>query len=294
MDVGRILKWIGISIVGLIAAVVMLVGVLHFVGDYRLKNARAIAVNPVEVTNNPDTLRHGAKLALISSCNECHGPDFSGDVMIEGGPIGYLPASNLTSGAGGIGNTYTAEDWARAIRHGMAADGRPLMIMPSHHYAAYSDDDLAALVAYLQSLTPVDNELAPRDITFPGTIIFGIFAYNNVISLSRIEHETAGGDAPAPAANAAYGEYLATIASCAGCHGEDLRGMEDPNAPSGPDITLDGGLAGWSHADFTQAMRTGITPDGRQLDTEMPWPAFTLLTDTEVDALWVYLGGDLD
>lgn len=142
------------------------------------------------------------RLATISSCNGCHGPDLSGDIFIDGAPIGYLPAPNLTGGAGGVGTGYTAEDWARAIRHGVGADGRPLLIMASHHYAAYGDEDLAALIAYLQSLPPVDNDLGQRQIAFPGTIIFGVFGYNDAASVTKIDHEAVGGDAPTVAETA--------------------------------------------------------------------------------------------
>lgn len=286
----RILKWIGIGLASLVGLLIVAGGVLHLVGGNRLQNAPAVAVQTVEVHNSPEALARGQRLATISSCNGCHGPNLGGQVFNDEPPLGYLPAPNLTGGAGGIGASYTAQDWARAIRHGVAADGRPILIMASHHYAAYGDEDLAALIAYLQSLPPVDNDLGSRRIAFPGTIIFGLLAYNDVAPVNKIDHAAVGGAAPPTGETAEYGQYLVQIASCGSCHGEDLGGNTDPNAPQGPNITLGGALRGWSQADFVTALRTGQTPEGRQMDPEeMPWPAYATLTDTELAAIWAYI-----
>lgn len=217
------------------------------------------------------------------------GADLSGTVFTDEPPIGYIPAANLTTGAGGIGDTYTAEDWARAIRHGVAADGRTLVIMPSYHFAHYGDDDLADLIAYLQSIPPVDNELGDRNITFPGTIIFGMFAYGSW-SVNTIDHDTVGGDAPEMAVTAEYGEYLVNITSCTSCHGENLAGNPDAEgSPPGPNLTQGGELANWSEEDFITTIRTGTTPEGEPLSEEMPWIAYSQMSDTELQALWLYL-----
>ena len=286
----RVLKWIGIGVAGLVGIIVILAGVLHFVGSGRLQKAPDVAVKTVEVRNNDETLARGEHLATISSCNGCHGMDLSGTVFNDEAPMGYLPASNLTSGAGGIGMTYTAEDWARAIRHGVGADGRPIMVMSSHHYAEYGDDDLAALIAYLQSVPPVDNELGERNVPFPGTIIFGMLAYDDVTAVNKIDHAAVGGEnAPEMGATAVYGEYLVNIASCGSCHGENLAGQTDPNGPQGTDITMDGELQSWSQDDFITAMRSGIAPGGREVNPEMPWRAYAQMTDVELGAIWAFL-----
>jgi len=36
-------------------------------------------------------------------------------------------------------------------------------------------------------------------------------------------------------------------------------------------------------------MRTGITPNGRQLSDEMPWKYFGQMTNDELSAVWMYL-----
>jgi hypothetical protein len=49
-------------------------------------------------------------------------------------------------------------------------------------------------------------------------------------------------------------------------------------------------LAGWSQQEFIQALRTGVTPSGKQLNAEnMPWRAIGQMTDDELTAIWLYL-----
>jgi hypothetical protein len=62
-------------------------------------------------------------------------------------------------------------------------------------------------------------------------------------------------------------------------------GMTIPSA----NLTPGGELAGWSEADFIEAMHTGLTPSGRQLDPEMmPYEEYHH-TDEELAAMFAYL-----
>lgn len=284
------LRRIGLGIAGLVGLLIMLVAVLHFVGDGRLQKAPEIAVQEMTIPTDEAAIARGAHLATISSCGECHGADLGGDIFIEGPPFGYLPAPNLTAGSGGIGGSYSSADWDRAIRHGVADDGRAIMLMASDHYAAYSDEDLAALIAYLQSVPAVDGDVGWREIAFPGTVIFGVLGYSDAAPVAQIDHDAVGKAAPAAAETAAYGQYLVNIASCGSCHADDLGGNTDPNdGPLGPNITQGGELQSWSQADFVQAMRTGQTPEGTQLNEEMPWRSYAQMSDMELGALWAFV-----
>ena len=51
------------------------------------------------------------------------------------------------------------EDFERVFREGIRIDGRRLVLMPWQDYAGISDEDLEAVVAYLQALEPIDNEV---------------------------------------------------------------------------------------------------------------------------------------
>ncbi|MCE5972344.1 cytochrome c [Sinirhodobacter sp. WL0062] len=117
----------------------------------------------------------GAYLAQIMDCAGCHMPRGSdGAPMFEaglsGGNIGFeIPgmgvfwAPNLTSGEAGLG-AWTDEEISEALRHGLRPDGRALApAMPWPAYAAMSDEDMAALIAYLRSLPPAPTpSIAPE------------------------------------------------------------------------------------------------------------------------------------
>ncbi|MEZ4675954.1 MAG: hypothetical protein R2932_17140 [Caldilineaceae bacterium] len=57
----------------------------------------------------------------------------------------------------------------------------------------------------------------------------------------------------------------------------------------GPNLTPGGALASWTEADFITALRTGRTPDGRELSAAMPWRGYAQMTEIELRALWAYL-----
>lgn len=283
----RTLKWVGIVVGGLVGLVLILAVVLFLLGRSRLNNAPEVATAPVTVTDDAESVENGRYFASISSCTGCHGQQLEGSVFVDEAPIGYVPAPNLTSGAGGLGGRYTDADWERAIRHGINADGEVMVIMSSNHYAAYGDEDLGDLIAYIKSVPPVDNELGERQLQFPGNIIFGVFAFDSW-AVNNIDHTAVGGDAPAVGETAEYGKYLIDIASCGSCHAENLAGNYGQlDSPTGPNLTT------WptahSREEFATALQTGQLPDGRQLSQEMPWMAYAQMSDTEVGAIWAYL-----
>lgn len=288
----QVLKWIGIIILGLTVLLMLGGGILYAISSSRLNSGPDVVVKPAAGEGD---IARGEHLAVaISGCASCHGEDLSGKVAVDEPPIGTIYATNLTAGEGGIGATYTDQDWARAIRHGIGADGRALGGMPSNAFAYLSDDDLAAIVAYIKSAPPVDNILPERQFSLPGTVIFGMMAYNT-LPTSLIDHASVGGEAPAPGVTADYGEYLTLIGGCRDCHGPDLGGIDPENAPPGPppgpNLRPDGRLASWTEEDFVTALRSGRTPDGRQLSPEMPWEHYGLMTDEELEAIWLYLHG---
>jgi len=280
------LKWVGISLGGLTVLIIVVGSILHLMGQNKLNFAPTVTIANVNVVSDQSTLERGQHLATISSCNECHGNNFEGKAFVNEAPIGYITAPNLT--VSGPTVDYTDEDWAGAIRHGVAKNGRVLVMMPSFHYAEYGDDDLATLINYLRSVPPAEKELEPRKIQFPGTIIFGIFAFDSW-SVNQIDHTKIGGrNAPPMEDTAEYGEYLVNITSCGSCHGENLAGNTS-NGPQGPNITLGGNLGNWTFEDFALALRSGQTPDKRQLNNEMPWAKYSIMSDVEVRAIWEYI-----
>jgi mono/diheme cytochrome c family protein len=117
-------------------------------------------------------LRHGAYLATIGHCMECHSAwskgvsDFKGGLgrggrvfpLREGSPDSApgSTAANITSDpTAGIGG-WTNGEIARAIAHGLGRDGR--MLKPPMAYAYYArlkEADLADIIAYLRKVPPL-------------------------------------------------------------------------------------------------------------------------------------------
>jgi mono/diheme cytochrome c family protein len=288
-------KWMkrtGIALAVLISGFLLLI--VAVLGTGRVRFSRQFAVVPpsLSIPTDEAALARGEHLvSAVAHCGYCHGPQLAGDYVINNPRAeGVFVAPNLTPGEGGLGRTYTTEDWVRAIRHGVTADGRSVMIMPSMFFNDMSTEDLAAVIAYLQSLPPVDHVL-PR--TAPGPLFYALLGAGPLTaeqSARIIDHEAPFPD-PVPAGpTAEYGAYLARIGQCTACHGPELAGGQVANsAPVGPNLTSGGALGDWSEADFITLIRTGMEPSGRQIDPFMPWAYFSQMSDMELSALWAYL-----
>lgn len=285
----KVLKWVGLGLAGLLALVIVLALVLNFVGSGRMSKASEVAVRSLEIPQDAETLARGEHLVTsVSGCAGCHGENLQGEVFFDGAPFGYIAAPNLTSSGAGA-NYKTADDWLRAIQHGVAADGRTIsFFMPAIAFSNMSDQDIAAVIAYLQTVPPADNNVSKRKIAFPGTIIMGVMAYGDM-PVSVIDHESVGGTAPEAVKSAEYGQYLTTIAVCADCHGAGLTGQTDPNGPPGPNLTPGGSLGGWTEENFLTLFRTGVKPSGSAVSEDMPWEFYNGMTDDELGAIWLHL-----
>jgi mono/diheme cytochrome c family protein len=224
--------------------------------------------------------------SAISGCAECHAANLGGSMMADVPPF-RLVAPNLTRGRGGVGATFTDTDFVRAIRYGVGPDGRALYVMPSDAFWHFSDADLADLIAYVKSVPPVDNQLPDSDVKPLGRalLVAGQFPPMPADLVDR----TLRPPVRTPViATAEYGRYLANVAGCTSCHGAGLSGKALHGGPPSQNLTPTG-IGQWSDADFMHAIRTGTRPDGTHLDTAMPWPVYSQMTNTELTALLKYL-----
>jgi mono/diheme cytochrome c family protein len=264
--------------------------VLVIIGGAKANKTYDIPVESVAIPTGSEAIQRGEHIATVS-CKRCHLDSLAGEVYFAAPGMLTIPTPNLTSGKGGVGGVYTAEDFVRAIRHGVARDQRGLMIMPANSFYYMSDEDLGALIAYLRSVPPVDNQLAERKIEPLGLILFGAGMIPAPVA-STIDHTGPRPVAPQPGVTAEYGQYLAHRSFCTECHGPTLNGA--PFGPPGqevatPNLTRGGELIGWSEADFINTLRTGVTPGGHKLSDDMPWKYLGKMTDDELKALWMYL-----
>lgn len=173
----RKLKWIG-----LVAASTMLVVLCPV--DSRLGPSAAQSP-PSNSSDSADAalIKKGEYLAKAADCAGCHTaapgvssgngplhppPPFAGGLAM-GSPFGTIWSSNITPDpAAGIGR-YTYDDFVRALREGVAPQGKRLYpAMPYPSFAKINDDDMRALYAYfMHGVAPVAKPAPVTRLPFP-------------------------------------------------------------------------------------------------------------------------------
>lgn len=288
----RLVRWTRAGAGVLLGLLILVLGVVYGLSEYRIRKSYHVQPGVVALRGDSATLARGQHIAITRGCVDCHSGNFAGRVFIDAPPVVRLFASNLTSGAGGVGSTYRDEDWVRAIRHGVGPDGKPLLFMPSQEFNVLSDQDLGALIAYLKSLPPVNNAPVPNRVGPVGRLLF-LKGDVPLLPAELIDHTAPRPAPPIAGATAEYGAYLST--GCTGCHGLNFAGGKVPGTPPSFPIAAnltphrDSGIGSWTERDFFTALRHGRRPDGRQLAPEMPWKLTAQMTDAEIRAIWLHL-----
>jgi mono/diheme cytochrome c family protein len=280
----RILRWLGLGAGSVAGLAVVAIGANYGISAQRIARTHDVRVEPIQIATDSASLALGRHMATaIGKCIECHGTKFEGSVFMEDPLLGRLSAPNLTPA--GVVKDYTDADWVRALRHGVKPDGRSVAVMPSYEFYNFSDADLAAVIAYLKSLAPVENTPPAMRFGPMGRLLITANMFP-VLAAEAIDHEAPRPPAPAVGPTPEYGRYIASI-GCVGCHGPTMQGGVPP--ADGPDVTPHGRTAGWTEDDFRLALRAGRRPDGTTVSTEMPWNLTAGMTDTEITAVWAYL-----
>ena len=270
----KFIQWTGIVLGGLFVLIAIAGLVLYSVGMKKLNQTYPnIAVETVNIPMDADAVAHGKHVATIWACTRCHGEDLSG-TMITNEPLsgmvpllGTISAPNLTSGKGGVASSYTDTDWVRAIRHGVMPEGEGEGLM--FDYSTMSDQDLGDLIAYLKQIPPIDTNYPEMRYGPIVPVISNIGLLTP--AAEKIDHSASRPVDPVPVATVEYGRYLSAV--CTACHG-DLIGSVVKN---------------WKQDEFIQTFKTGVLPDGKQFGPTMSSSTFREMTDTELNALWLYL-----
>jgi mono/diheme cytochrome c family protein len=143
----RVLKWIGIvagSLAGLIAIVIA--GAL-IASQVMLAKTYPEIPSPIRASTNTEAVAQGAHLIAVAGCRDCHGNGLSGAYIDFAG----LDTPNLTV----LSKSYSDADFDRALRHCVRPDRRSSVIMPCAAYAAFTDNEAAAIIGYLRTLQPI-------------------------------------------------------------------------------------------------------------------------------------------
>jgi cytochrome c553 len=286
----RALKIAGIAVAIVVLAAAALFAGAVWLGDRKLQRQVLVKVVPVPYASGPAALKQGRYVFETRGCGSCHGADAAGKVMIDDPTGMYVRTPNLTRGAGSAVADYTEADWVRSIRHGVSPQGRALQIMPSDLYNRLSDDDFAALVAYVRGLPPIAGK--PGEMRFPAIVraLHGVGVIHD--PAGKIQHGLPPPPPSVPAASAEHGKYVAKM--CMGCHGESLSGGRQPDGPPhGPEpanLTPGQGTVMTrydSHEKFAAMMKSGRRPDGSAI--AMPFDALSAFSDTDLGAIYAYL-----
>jgi mono/diheme cytochrome c family protein len=252
----------------------------------------------------------------VSACVECHSPhDYTRFAGALSGPVGsgglcitekdgfpgHVCASNITPdekvGLGG----WTDGEVMRAIREGVRRDGRGLVpVMPYGEYHVMSDEDARALVAYLRTLPKSSAVVSPPSIAFPVNL------------LMRLAPTPLEGPVQAPPRTdpVKYGEYLASIGGCVGCHTKQDKGKPMPGMRFAGGEEMRGVWGRVVTANITPDDETGIgkmtreqfigrfqamaqlpkdMPPPAGANTVMPWRAYGGMSAEDLGALYDYL-----
>lgn len=315
----RFWKWVAVVLGTLAGVFIVLFIVIYSKTQARLSRVYVLPDETVVIPSDEASIERGRHIFRFRGCEACHSrgeyldlpgsdqppsahlrspsqdvPRMEGNIYLDDPAIGQVNASNLTSGRGGVAGSYKDRDWIHAIRHGIRPDGTPLLFMPSTEFYFLSDEDLGDVIAYIKSAPPVDHELARSRLSWTGRAVMTFVPAITFIPAELIPHDAPRPVPPQPGITPAYGEYLTY--SCKVCHGLTMSGGPIPGFPSSwpPALNLTFGegssLPSWSEEGFMNTIRTGATPDGRELRSQyMPWGSYRFMNDDELKAVWIYL-----
>lgn len=117
---------------------------------------RPVPTPPADRTKGA-LVERGRYLFTVASCALCHGPDGAGGSKLSWRVLGTVWSRNVTSDRDtGLG-AWSDDEIARAVRSGIAKDGRPLhwQAMIWDHASNWDEEDVRALIAFLRALPPV-------------------------------------------------------------------------------------------------------------------------------------------
>ena len=287
-------KWMKRTSIAL--ATLALIGVATAVGgkaagERKLVRKITLNVAPVDVRSDPAQIQQGRYLFSTRGCADCHGAGGGGKTVIEEGKM-LVVSPNITAGANSVTTAYSVEDWVRTVRHGVKPNGNPIMIMPSEDYNRLTDDDMAALIAYIKQLPPAAG--VEPVVQLP-TAVKVLYAFGVVKDAAeKIDHALPPSVPVASVVSVEHGAYVAN--TCMGCHGARLSGGKIPGAPptwpATANLTPGKGsiMPRYPTADvFMATLRSGHRPDGTPISPVMPFNSLKQMSDTDLLALYSYL-----
>lgn len=254
-------------------------------------------------------IARGEYLARASDCVACHstprGEAFAGGLKMPT-PMGAIYATNITPDkAHGLGD-YSLADFDRALRRGVAKDGRRLYpAMPYPSYGRMNDEDVRALYAYFQhGVKPSAQPNRKSDIPWPLNMRWPLATWNLLFGGSGPRKDDLAKD---PLWN--RGAYLVQgPGHCGACHtprglAMNEKGLDEKSGQYLSGAEIDGwyapslrgdhniGLARWSEEDVARFLKTGRNQHAVAFGsmTEVVNNSTQFMTDQDLRAIARYL-----
>ncbi len=251
-----------------------------------------------------DLVAKGKYLTDAADCMPCHtgpgGKPFAGGLTLDT-PFGGITSPNITpdkeTGIGG----WTDEQFYRALHDGFGKDGEYLYpAMPFTSYTKMPPDDVKAIRAYLNTITPVNAPRQPNTLEFP-------FNVRASLSVWRAMFFTPGTFVPNDKASAEInrGAYLVEgPGHCAECHTpRNIMGAMEPSKQYAgaridtffaPNISSDlrDGIGGWSEQQVFDYLKTGAAAGKGTVFgpmSEVVHDSLSKLQDSDINAIVAYL-----
>tara|TARA_B100001765_G_scaffold210470_1_gene171779 strand:+ start:367 stop:1563 length:1197 start_codon:yes stop_codon:yes gene_type:complete len=264
-----------------------------------------------DVVSVSTQIERGKYLALAGNCASCHTTE-NGEFMAGGlpfeTPFGKIYSTNITPDSGtGIGN-WTGEQFLDSMRRGVRPNGEHLYpVFPYTAFTKITNEDVAALFAYLKSIPAIRQETKENEVSFPFNQRWLMSVWKMVYFDERV-YETD----KSKSAEWNRGAYLVNaLAHCSACHSpRNLLGAENSDmamtggvffdkVPSGsvrpwssPNLTsAPSGLGLWVHEEVTAYLRTGRNSFVETFGpmNEVIMNSTRNLNDGDVNAMVVYL-----
>ena len=296
----------------LVIVVIAICGVVGFI-SFALPDTGPPPDMTIELTD--ERIDRGKYLANhVMLCMDCHAVrDFSlyagppmpgthgagGDVFDQNmGFPGRFVSRNLTPFAL---SEWTDGEIFRAITTGVSRDGTALFpVMPYPNYSKLAEEDIQAVIAYLRTLEPVENELERSSPDFPVSLL---------INTMPVEADLKPRPPKEDVIN--YGKYMITAAACGDCHTRMEKGtyVGEPYAGGNEFIMPDGsvvraanltphetGLGNWSKEMFINRFKvyadSSYSPhrvNAGDMQTLMPWIMYAGMEEEDLGAIYEYL-----
>jgi mono/diheme cytochrome c family protein len=272
------------------------------VGLFGLSLANAIPAGAQGTTYT--TIERGRYLVNAGDCASCHtdqgGKPYAGGLAVPT-PFGVIYSTNITPDpTTGIGN-WSEHDFYKAMHNGIGRDGKHLYpAFPYPWFTKVSRDDVGAIKAFLDTLSPVRQANKPTELHWPLNVREVMAGWNELYF-----HEGALKADPTKSEQWNRGAYLVEgLGHCGACHtatnelgaskaGETLKGGDFGEHWYAPRLTSDlrDGLGGWSAAEIVEYLKTGANAKSAAAGpmAEVIKNSTQHLNDADLNAVAAYL-----